>query len=39
MTVGRENGVTVQFNKTVIGKNWEFQYHLVYFGVTVATDT
>ena len=39
MTVSCKNSMTVQFNKTVIGKNWEFQYHLVYFGVAVAADT
>ena len=39
MTVSCKNSMTVQLNKTVIGKNWEFQYHLVYFGVAVAADT
>ena len=36
MSVRSEDGAPVNFKEAVVGKNREFQYHLVYFGVAVA---
>ena len=39
MSVRSEDGAPVNFKEAVVGKNREFQYHLVYFRVAVTADT
>ena len=39
MSVRSEDGAPVNFKEALVGKNREFQYHLVYFRVAVTADT